>query len=183
MTSAGHYSSEPTGHYLRARVLLILYSKYCQRVQNPHPPARFLLSRRSLKLPFISSKAGRKKAEEFVNLHLISIMQGKTSFLQIAIHSFLPFFHRVYIFLFCWPFQLNLSFNTLFTIQFRPCYLGSVFGPLSIGPIAIALFAHVAMGASYNSHSALRITNTSARIDNGTRLWSAHTVLNTFTRS
>ena len=34
---AGHYSIEPTGHYLRARVLWILYCKLGLRVQNPHP--------------------------------------------------------------------------------------------------------------------------------------------------
>ena len=32
---AGHYSIEPTGHYLRARVLWILYCKLGLRVQNP----------------------------------------------------------------------------------------------------------------------------------------------------
>ena len=45
---AGHYSIEPTGHYLRARVLWILYCKLGLRVQNPHPIrtdscARFLI--------------------------------------------------------------------------------------------------------------------------------------------
>ena len=45
---AGHYSIEPTGHYLRARVLWILYCKLGLRVQNPHPRrtascARFLI--------------------------------------------------------------------------------------------------------------------------------------------
>ena len=34
---AGHYSIEPTGRYLRARVLWILYCKLGLRVQNPHP--------------------------------------------------------------------------------------------------------------------------------------------------
>ena len=99
-------------------------------------------------------------------MHL-SVLQGKTSLLQIVIHLFLLLFlfHRVY-FLFCWPFQLNLSFKTLFAIRFWPCYLSSVF---CIGPfkytgliaIALSLFAHVHVRcqlATYNSHSALRIT-------------------------
>ena len=69
-------------------------------MKNPHfipDTCAFLVE--LTELAFISSKARRENAEELVNLHL-SVMQGKTSFLQIVIHSFLPFFHCVYI-LFC----------------------------------------------------------------------------------
>ena len=76
---------------------------------------------------FNSSKSRKKNAAEFVKLHaLIRITIYKTSLLQIVINLFLLLFHRVY-FSFCWLFQLNLSFKTLFAIRFWPCYQSSVF--------------------------------------------------------
>ena len=92
----------------------------------------------------IRVKAGRKMPKNLWNYMHLSVLQGKTSLLQIVIHSFLLLFHRVY-FLFCWPFQLILSFKTLFAIRFWP-YLSSVFciGPFKYtGPIAIALSLYV----------------------------------------
>ena len=76
----------------------------------------------------IRVKAGRKMPKNLWYYMHLSVLQGKTSLLQIVIHvhSFLLLFHRVY-FLFCWPFQLTLSFKTLFAIRFWPCYLSSVF--------------------------------------------------------
>ena len=87
--------------------------------------ARFLIVEPTERL--IRVKAGRKMSKNLWNyiMHL-SVLQGKTSLLQIVIHLFLLLFHRVY-FLFCWPFQLNLSFKTLFAIRFWPCYQSSVY--------------------------------------------------------
>ena len=108
----------------------------------------------------IRVKAGRKMPKNLWNYMHLSVLQGKTSLMQIVIHLFLLLFHPVYFFYFADPFQLYLSFKTLFAIRFWPCYLSSVFcmtciGPFKYtGPIAIAL----SLFASYNSHSALRIT-------------------------
>ena len=112
----------------------------------------------------IWEKAGTKRPKNLWNYMHLSVLQGKTSLLQIVIpvHLFLLLFHCVY-FLFCWPFQLNLSFDFDLVIRVV-CFV-------CIGPFLFASYKNY-------SHSALRITNepnTSARINNGRRLWSAHT--------
>ena len=166
--------------FTRARPIDSVLQVWLTRADpHPHSCARFLIVNWANGAPerLIRVKAGRKMPKNLWNYMHLSVLQGKTSLLQIVIHLFLLLFHRVY-FLFCWPFQLNLSFKTLFTIRFWPCYLSSVF--------CIHVLVHLNTLVPLPLHCpclpATTVTLTvlcawpnTARIDNGRRLWSAHT--------
>ena len=102
-------------------------------------------------------KAGRKMPKNLCNYMHLSVLQGKTSLLQIVIHSFFSF-SIVYIFYFADHFSsiclsrhcLQFDFDLVIRVVCFVCI-----GPFKYtGPIDIAL----SLFASYNSHSALRIT-------------------------
>ena len=125
----------------------------------------------------IRVKAGRKVPKNLWNYMHLSVLQGKTSLLQIVIHLFLLLFHRVYFFILltisrhCLHFDFDLVIWVMCFVCIGPI---DIWSPL---PLHCPCTVYVCQQLQQSQYNALRITKYLRAY------WQWKTLINTFART